>query len=373
MLLFFLLFIPLFVLILLGVNMLVATNNPDTAKMAPYECGMPPASDARHKFQISFFLVAILFLIFDLEILFLYPLAVTLYYISFFGFWVAMVFILLLTVGFIAELASGALDYAKHRTTSSPSQNSPSAKVPNGIRSYSTSSSSDNPSNITSKGKRRRDLGNPKYANQYKANLTLTPFQVEVLVGLLLGYGCLSSHKSKKIGGHVLSIRHSMYQYDYIQHLHELFKDFVVQPILKGSTLDSRTKKTYFWCNLHTLSFKCFAYYRTLFYNEAGVKIIPANIDKLLTPIGLAYWYMDDGFYHKASGGFYLSTNSFTLAEVELLVEVLKTNFDLDCKSHKSALKDQRTIFISTSQSNKLLTLVHPYFHNSLLYKLGSN
>nr|AHJ10968.1 NADH dehydrogenase subunit 3 [Rhizophagus sp. DAOM 213198] len=125
MLVFFLLFVPLFVLILLGVNMLVATNNPDSAKMAPYECGMPPASDARHKFQISFFLVAILFLVFDLEILFLYPLVVTLYYISSFGFWVAMVFILLLTVGFIAELASGALDYAKNQTNTSSTQNSP--------------------------------------------------------------------------------------------------------------------------------------------------------------------------------------------------------------------------------------------------------
>nr|YP_008474707.1 NADH dehydrogenase subunit 3 [Glomus cerebriforme]AGJ98092.1 NADH dehydrogenase subunit 3 [Glomus cerebriforme] len=125
MLLFFILFVPLFVLILLAVHMLVATNNPDSAKMAPYECGMPPASDARHKFQISFFLVAILFLVFDLEILFLYPLVVSLYHISTFGFWVAMVFILLLTVGFVAELASGALDYASHRTTSSPTKNFP--------------------------------------------------------------------------------------------------------------------------------------------------------------------------------------------------------------------------------------------------------
>jgi len=179
MLLFFFLFIPLIVLILLGVNMLVATNNPDSAKMAPYECGMPPASDARHKFQISFFLVAILFLIFDLEILFLYPLAVSLYYLSSFGFWVSMVFILLLTVGFIAELASGALDYAKH--TPSSNKKSPPGKIPNGIRSYSTSSE------FTSNGRRKRDIGNPKYTKEYKMNLSLSPFQAELLVGLLLG------------------------------------------------------------------------------------------------------------------------------------------------------------------------------------------
>jgi len=177
MLLFFILFVPLFVLILLGVNMLVATSKPDPAKMAPYECGFSSVSDARQKFQVSFFLVAILFLIFDSEILFLYPLVVSLYHVSSFGFWIAMVFILLLTIGFVYELGKGALDYAKSPHT----KNSPSGKVPNGIRSYSTSSE------FTSNGRRKRDIGNPQYSNQYKANLSLTSFQAELIVGLLLG------------------------------------------------------------------------------------------------------------------------------------------------------------------------------------------
>lgn len=370
MLVFFLLFVPLFVLILLGVNMLVATNNPDSAKMAPYECGMPPASDARHKFQISFFLVAILFLVFDLEILFLYPLVVSLYYISSFGFWIAMVFILLLTVGFIAELASGALDYAKHstNTSSSPSQKTPQpkGKLPIGVRSYSTLSSPDD----LSDGKRKRDKGNIKYTFQYRINQTLTPFLAEVLIGLLLGDGCMQAPISK-IGGHRLTIRHSMSQYDYLLHLHDLFEAFVVKPPHISSNLDKRTGVTYHWCNLHTLSFLCFAPYRALFYNDLRIKIIPSNLKEILTPVGLAYWIMDDGVFHKSSGGFYLSTNSFTLAEVELLVEVLTNNFYLDCKSHKCGIKDQRVIFIPSSQSNKLRALVQPYFHNSLLYKLG--
>ncbi len=93
--------------------MLVTTSNPDAAKVSPYECGMPAASDARQKFQVSFFLVAILFLVFDLEILFLYPLAVSLYHISLLGFWIALFFIFMITVGFIYELASNVLDYAK--------------------------------------------------------------------------------------------------------------------------------------------------------------------------------------------------------------------------------------------------------------------
>jgi NADH-quinone oxidoreductase subunit A len=267
--------------------MLVATNNPDSAKMAPYECGMPPASDARHKFQISFFLVAILFLVFDCEILFLYPLVVSLYHISSFGFWVAMVFILLLTIGFVYELGKGALDYAKD--SSSPTKNSPRAKAPTGTRSYSTSS--DNSSGLTMNGRRKREKGNPKYTSEYKMNQSLTPFQVEVLIGLLLGDGCINAPVSK-IGGHRLTIRHSMSQHDYLLHLHNLFEAFVVKPLYISSNFDKRTGQTYHWCNFHTLSFFCFASYRDLFYNEKGVKIIPANIGELLTPVGLAYWWV---------------------------------------------------------------------------------
>lgn len=120
MLLFFILFVPLFVLILLGVNMLVATSNPDPAKIAPYECGFSSFSDARQKFQISFFLVAILFLVFDVEILFLYPLAISLYHVSFLGFWIALFFIFIITIGFIYELASNVLDYAKTPSSKTP-------------------------------------------------------------------------------------------------------------------------------------------------------------------------------------------------------------------------------------------------------------
>lgn len=153
MLLFFILFVPLFVLILLGVHMLVATSNPYTAKLDQYECGFPATEDARQKFQVSFFLVAILFLVFGSEIIFLYPLVISLYYVSFFGYWTAMIFILLLAISFVYELASGALDYSKFP----PSKNSPSGKVPTGIRFYSTSS--EDLSELTSDGKCRRDKG----------------------------------------------------------------------------------------------------------------------------------------------------------------------------------------------------------------------
>jgi hypothetical protein len=174
-----------------------------------------------------------------------------------------------------------------------------------------------------------------------------------------------------KIGGHRLTIRHSMEQYDYLFHLYDLFEGFIVQPLHTSSTFDRRTGRTYHWCNLHTLSFPCFSPYRALFYNDLGVKLIPANIGEILTPVGLAYWFADDGSFHKSTGGFYLSTNSFTLAEVVLLVEVLKKNFDLDCKAHKCGIKDQRILYIFPSQVEKFRVLVCPYLHNTLVYKLG--
>jgi NADH-quinone oxidoreductase subunit A len=170
MLLFFILFVPLFVLILLGIHMLVATSNPDPAKLSGYECGFSSVSDARQKFQVSFFLVAILFIVFASEILFLYPLVMSLYHISSFGLWTAMIFFLLLAISFVYELASGALDYSKFPH----SKNSPSGKVPYGTRFYSTSSSPKDPSKFTPDGKRRRETGNPKYTKEHKAKLSLS-------------------------------------------------------------------------------------------------------------------------------------------------------------------------------------------------------
>jgi len=340
--------------------MLVATNNPDSAKMAPYECGMPPASDARHKFQISFFLVAILFLVFDCEVLFLYPLVVSLYHISSFGFWIAMIFILLLTIGFIYELGMGALDYAKNKTNTSSSQNSPSGKVPNGLRFYSTSSEN------TSNNNRKRDKGNPKYTFQYRTSQTLTLFQAEVLVGLLLGDGCINTPISK-IGGHRLTIRHSMDQHSYLLHLHELFEPFIVKPIYIGSNLDKRTGETYHWCNLHTLYFLCFASYRSLFYNNLGIKIVPSNLKDILTPVGLAYWIADDGHYHKSGGGVYLCTDSFSLVEVQFLINILKDKLILNVKLIKP-LSSIEYIFNQTltpSQSEALIGLLLGDYHIS--------
>jgi len=92
-------------------SFIVGPVHPDTEKNSPYECGFQPFDDARMKFDVRFYLVAILFIIFDLEVAFLFPWAITLSDIGQFGFWSMVVFLAILTVGFIYEWRKGALEW----------------------------------------------------------------------------------------------------------------------------------------------------------------------------------------------------------------------------------------------------------------------
>lgn len=92
-------------------SFIVARQRPDAEKNSPYECGFEPFGDARSKFDVRFYLVSILFIIFDLEIAFLFPWAISLGKIGLYGFWSMMIFLGVLTVGFIYEWRKGALDW----------------------------------------------------------------------------------------------------------------------------------------------------------------------------------------------------------------------------------------------------------------------
>ncbi len=96
---------------LLASAMIIAVRKPDAAKVSTYECGFDPFDDARMKFDVRFYLVAILFVIFDLEVAFLFPWAITLKDIGVFGFWSMMAFLGILTVGFVYEWRKGALEW----------------------------------------------------------------------------------------------------------------------------------------------------------------------------------------------------------------------------------------------------------------------
>ncbi len=113
-------YIPLIVFIgvsgLIGVALLasafvVAYKQPDPEKLSAYECGFNAFDDARMKFDVRFYLVAILFIIFDLEVAFMFPWAVTFGRLGAYGFWAMMVFLAVLTIGFIYEWKKGALEW----------------------------------------------------------------------------------------------------------------------------------------------------------------------------------------------------------------------------------------------------------------------
>jgi NADH-quinone oxidoreductase subunit A len=92
-------------------TLVVAPQRPDAEKLSAYECGFEPFEDTRGRFDVRFYLVAILFIIFDLEVAFLFPWAVSLGNIGMFGFWSMMVFLGVLTVGFVYEWKKGALEW----------------------------------------------------------------------------------------------------------------------------------------------------------------------------------------------------------------------------------------------------------------------
>ena len=99
-------------LVLLAVAFMVAYKAPDPEKLSAYECGFNAFDDARMKFDVRYYLVAILFIIFDLEVSFLFPWAVAFGKLGAFGFWSMMLFLAVLTIGFIYEWKKGALEWS---------------------------------------------------------------------------------------------------------------------------------------------------------------------------------------------------------------------------------------------------------------------
>ena len=106
----------IFIALALAVGMtllsfVVGDSQPDQEKLSSYECGFEAFDDARGRFDVRFYLVAILFIIFDLEVAFLFPWAITLGKIGLFGFWSMIIFLTVLTIGFIYEWKKGALEW----------------------------------------------------------------------------------------------------------------------------------------------------------------------------------------------------------------------------------------------------------------------
>jgi NADH-quinone oxidoreductase subunit A len=97
--------------VMLAIGFVLAPRRPDSEKLSPYECGFEAFEDSRMKFDVRYYLVAILFIIFDLEIAFLFPWAVVLREVGMIGFWAMMLFLAILVIGFIYEWKKGALQW----------------------------------------------------------------------------------------------------------------------------------------------------------------------------------------------------------------------------------------------------------------------
>ena len=97
--------------VLMVAPIIIAIRNPDPEKLSAYECGFNAFDDARMTFDIRFYLVSILFIIFDLEVAFLFPWAVSLKEVGLYGFWSMMIFLGILTIGFVYEWRRGALEW----------------------------------------------------------------------------------------------------------------------------------------------------------------------------------------------------------------------------------------------------------------------
>ena len=175
---------------------------------------------------------------------------------------------------------------------------------------------------------------------------TLTPFQEEVLTGLMLGDGCLYRHKPTHCPH--LAITRQAGDRSYLEWTGEIFKEFLARSIQDGSILDARTNKTYYKTVLVTRRAPAFLPYYQKWYPE-GVKIVPADL--VLTPTVLAVWFADDGYVRPTCVPWRmqlkLSTMGFSCTDAERLAEMLCVRYG----EYFSALKEDGRKHLNTSDA----------------------
>jgi len=197
----------------------------------------------------------------------------------------------------------------------------------------------------------------------------------DIIIGLLLGDGHIQ--KRSVLGNSRFIYAQSSlrtHHLNYFNHVLDLFKPYLSKDfILKEKTFtDKRTNKKYSSVSFATLSLPCFNYYRSIFYNSNNLKIVPLDIENLLTPRGLAYWIMDDGSLQNK--GLHLNTYGFTHEGVLSLKNTLEHMFgdnSLKCSIHKHN-KGER-IYIWEESMDCLRRNITQFMHRDMLYKINSS
>jgi len=209
-------------------------------------------------------------------------------------------------------------------------------------------------------------LINPKRLKNKERDAFSIPSDLkEILVGLILG----DLHGRFRYGRTRFVFKQGLIHQDYIYHLYELFSKYCPSaPKLQESLPDIRTGKIYSTITFSTYTLPCFNELYNLFYLNR-IKVIPKNIGDLLTPRSLAYWIADDGSWNKVNKYVSLSTDSFRLEEVELLIEVLNAKFNLSCYKCKNG--PGYKIIIPSYSISVLREMLLPHMPPMMIYKIG--
>jgi hypothetical protein len=203
-----------------------------------------------------------------------------------------------------------------------------------------------------------------KAIEKYKRELKLSQEQREVLIGLLLGDAHLETQNQGRT--YRLKIEQSLKHRDYVQHLYEIFRPWVLTPPqLKEKSSRGHTS----WnCWFQTVSHGAFRFYAHQFYIERQRRV-PKLIHRWLTPRALSYWFMDDGSMKSSqSKGVILNTQSYSISDIHRLVDVLQEEFGLQAKPRRQ--QEGFQIYISGKSYERFREFVEPYLIASMRYKL---
>ena len=182
-----------------------------------------------------------------------------------------------------------------------------------------------------------------------------------MIIGLILGDGTLVKKYEK--GNTYFQYAQSLSHIEYIQHVFNIFASANYNNITNLKVKEARVDgKIHKYLSFNTKSLKELNILHSLFYSQ-GKKIVPLTIEKLLTPIGLAYWIMDDG--SRVNTGYHLNTNGFERIHVEILAKALFNKFNLKC-----SIQSRNRIYIWTNSVPQLISIIEPYIIPSMLFKI---
>lgn len=208
----------------------------------------------------------------------------------------------------------------------------------------------------------------------------LTQEQKDLVVGTLLGDANLQTH-SKTGKAWRYRVLHAGSQYLYLEHKYEILKDFCGTPPKKSKVPDKRTNKVYDRCLFNTKSNIYFTPYAKAFYMydsnaQKYIKDVPENIDEILTPRAVAYWYMDDGWikWVGKSNAMRLCTESFSIEGIEILRDAMKKNFNLSLNKHRKPLSNNKIgyrLYINEKNSAPFREIIRPYLVDCMKYKVS--